>query len=67
MFVKLDLVDGSIAIVKKSDISRVIVEIDEAGEPTIINVIYHPADEEPCRTPVTNDYWSLLRMLGVEC
>lgn len=66
MFVKLHLEDGSIVIVKKEDISRVIVEIDEAGEPTIISVIYCAKGEEPVLTRITNDYWSILRMLEVE-
>lgn len=66
MFVKLHLEDGSIVIVKKEDISRVVVEIDADSEPSLISVIYCAKGEEPVSVRITNDYWSVLRMLEVE-
>lgn len=66
MFVKLHLEDGSIVIVKKEDISRVVVDVDADSEPSLISVVYCAKGEEPVLVRITNDYWSILRMLEVE-
>lgn len=65
MFIRMFLDDGSHIVIKKEDITRLIVEFDEDGENPECTILYAPRGEEPMMVKVTNDYFGLLKSLGV--
>lgn len=62
MFIKLFIEDGSVVIVKKEDISRIIAEFDSEGKASC-TVVYAPRGEEVVSIPITNEYFAMLRTL----